>query len=108
MLDINDTNNTVTAQNTILGWVVASDFSSCSNVNSPLLTMHTCVEIDKTLQMFWKSEELQIASTLTSVGTKCEQIYNETVSRNDSGKYIVQLPFDESSKDLGNSYRSAV
>lgn len=100
-----------TAQNTSLGWILLGavpdrqQSSKICNVSS-VLNMHLSLEAD--LRKFWEIEEVNVASSLTRAEEKCELYFDETHSRDDSGRYVVRIPFDDSVGALGNSRNSAV
>lgn len=49
-----------------------------------------------------------MVSPLTRNEEKCESHFSATHSRDGSGRYVVRLPFDESTGTLGNSRNAAV
>ena len=106
--NITDLESSITAQNTIFGWVMAGNvYNNKSNRVQVFNCKNVCFDIDKTLQLFWQTEEVPKSSKLTSMEIKCEEIYASTVRRNASGRYIVTLPLDNIQAQLGNSLNAA-
>ncbi|XP_055590957.1 uncharacterized protein LOC129743040 [Uranotaenia lowii] len=92
---------------TVFGWLVSG--KSTSQEENPNITCHisTLESIDQTLQQFWKIESLD-SVILSPAQQYCEKFYSDTVTRNDSGRYVVKYPKKEGiSKMLGNSFGNA-
>lgn len=88
--------NEPVALNTIFGWVLMGK-TSC---DSPTISCHFASvndklsQLDQTLKTFWELEEVpNITTSFSADDTLCESIYDKTVRRDSSGKYIVTLPF---------------
>ncbi|XP_047540324.1 uncharacterized protein LOC125073508 [Vanessa atalanta] len=90
------------AQNTHLGWILSGqihsdhvDSESCQT-NSVIINMHTQCNDNDLLRKFWEleSDDLSVKKKmLTGDEQKCEEIFRNTVTRDDHGRYIVKLPF---------------
>ncbi|XP_062716636.1 uncharacterized protein LOC115260563 [Aedes albopictus] len=97
-----------TLQNTKLGWVVAgryheSNTSIGSHVSTCLLTS-TDDDLSQQVRKFWELEEYATASNhLTEEEQRCEQHFAEHTVRDESGKFIVRLPFRLDPNQLGES-----
>ncbi|XP_065085539.1 uncharacterized protein LOC135707601 [Ochlerotatus camptorhynchus] len=59
----------------------------------PTATCHaaTVVPVDELLQRFWQIEDVS-GSSYSVDEQKCEDFYQETVSRDPSGRYVVRMP----------------
>ncbi|XP_046976508.1 uncharacterized protein LOC124542625 [Vanessa cardui] len=90
------------AQNTHLGWILSGqihtdyvDSESCQ-ANSVIVNMYTQCNDNDLLRKFWEleSDDLSVKKKmLTDDEQKCEEIFRNTVTRDDYGRYIVKLPF---------------
>jgi hypothetical protein len=95
----------ITLQKTVLGWVVAggkemltpSDRTSCN-----------LVHLDKLLERFWLIENFDHEPRKSRDEIACEQHYVSNTSRDNSGRYIVRLPFRDSKYQLGESRAQAL
>lgn len=67
-------------------------------------------ELHDLISRFWEFEEIPTNSTssLSKEAQECEQHFITTHSRDTNGRYIVQLPFKQSSNSLGDSRSKAV
>nr|XP_049697145.1 uncharacterized protein LOC126054685 [Helicoverpa armigera] len=85
-------------QNTSLGWVlsgVVSLDSDYSEHHSKNISVH-CAQFNEEnlLKQFWEIEEMiSTKKILTPEEQKCEDLYIKTTKRDDTGRYIVRLPF---------------
>ncbi|XP_052738154.1 uncharacterized protein LOC128198191 [Bicyclus anynana] len=92
---------TPVAINSIFGFLlngrISSTFSSqvCVNVST--------YQLDMQIQKFWESESVLETQPLTKDEVLCESIYQNTYSRDSTGKYTVSLPFKENAPPLGDS-----
>lgn len=59
------------------------------------------------LEKFWKIEEGEQKKFLSKEEKACEEHFVNNVTRDNEGKYIVRLPFNENKNNLGNSYEIA-
>lgn len=97
------------AQQTLLGWVIyEQDNSQCENQSNYVL--HTAIsdrheldEISLLLEKFWRVEDLPAIKTLTPEEKMCEEIFVESHKRDSTGRYIVNLPFNDKLNLLGKS-----
>ncbi|XP_022832838.1 uncharacterized protein LOC111360825 [Spodoptera litura] len=86
------------AQNTTLGWVlsgVVSTSNESSNLPTNNISVH-CAQFneDHLLKKFWELEEQTSTKKIFSPEEqKCEELYTKTTKRDDTGRYIVHLPF---------------
>lgn len=99
-------------QNTKLGWVVAGRYDDVNPIpNSPV---STCLlisiddELSKQLRRFWELEEYApLSKHLSEEELLCEQHFCQYTNRDESGKFVVRLPFSQHPRNLGNSLQIA-
>lgn len=92
-----------TAQKTALGWILSGpihnsvDDRTSTNCNhSIVVSMHSHYEDDANLKKFWQLENDSFdTKILTEEESYCEDFYEKTTRRDDTGRYIVRLPFRE-------------
>ena len=77
---------------TLFGWIVAGRYQS--NGPSSYCMFSIEEEVNLKLQRLWEIEEIQSASNgLTPEQNNCESFFNNTVSRESSGRIVVKLLF---------------
>lgn len=86
-------------QKTRLGWVVAGGVPSqkASKATCHITTLH------EQLCKFWSIEEVTTRKPRSKEEMQCETHFLSNVTRDGSGRYIVRLPFRETSDRLGDS-----
>jgi hypothetical protein len=102
--------NSIIAQNSHLGWLISGKIGSEHTEINEVLLLHSQFERDDILQRFWESEELNTKTRKqTASELECEKIFDETHSRDSSGRYVVALPFSTyNGIPLGESKQLAV
>lgn len=101
------------ATNTRLGWILNGKVPQ-SNQETSIFTLQVNENepnesIDQHLQKFWEIEEVQpIQSEPAEAVNKCEQFYNKTTSRDETGRYQVRLPFINQFPTIGKSRNIAI
>lgn len=88
----------IIAQKTQLGWILSGDTSNTQPVKqNKIISMHVCVCENDLLRKFWEveNEVLTCERKLSRDEQRCEDIYNKTTVRTESGRYKVNLPFKE-------------
>ncbi|GBM53571.1 hypothetical protein AVEN_60688-1, partial [Araneus ventricosus] len=100
--------NTPYAIDTKLGWVLCGKVSSRQSQNQ-FVSHHTTsnINLENDIQNFWELKSLPQENSLSNEAKICEELYKSTLSRDDSGRYTVKLPFKPHHK-LGNSKSTAV
>ncbi|XP_039746104.1 uncharacterized protein LOC120623888 [Pararge aegeria] len=88
------------AQKTRLGWILSGDIYDPNSRNSELynnviVSMHVQSCENDILKKIWEIEECKSVSKklLTEEEEKCEKLFSETKKRDNSGRYIIKLPF---------------
>lgn len=109
------TSGSLVAQQTELGWILSGvvGTESSSDISSyPCITvMHTNVQPDDFLRKFWELEAEPSGSEkiLSKEEVECENIFTNSTKRDETGRYIVRLPFrdsNQSCKDGGSRFIS--
>lgn len=96
------------------GWLIAgpiynskSKSKSQNNIHCNHAIISDGIQNDNLHEMlikFWSLEELPQKSFLSPDDTKCEELFNSTTSRLESGRFCVELPLKDSPDCLGDSY----
>ncbi|XP_055836795.1 uncharacterized protein LOC129905347 [Episyrphus balteatus] len=92
-------------QNTLLGWIVTG------KVNEESPTTSTCgiytaeeTSLEQSISKFWKLEELPYSTSKRTIAEeRCEEYFNRSTSRNTAGRFVVNLPFADTTEKLGAS-----
>ncbi|XP_008475864.2 uncharacterized protein LOC103512857 [Diaphorina citri] len=71
----------------------------------------TSVNFDDKLSKFWELDNVKdalLSDKYSPDEKECEQHYSDTVVRDETGRYVVTLPFKEDPSELGDSHHTAV
>ena len=91
-------------QNTVFGWVVMGRATN-AKAGVPCCGATT---LEEQLQRFWELDEVQGPETSwSSTERQCEELFDTTTMRDDSGKFVVRLLFKENTMLLGSSHELA-
>ena len=107
MLGTKTTKNHLNAvlQKTRFGWIIAGEIngkiSDTNSIQCHLVTHST--PLDANLTKFWEIEKIPAVRVLSEEEQLCESNFIENTQRNENGRYIVKLPFNEKLVNLGNS-----
>lgn len=91
----------VLAQYTHLGWILSGDTTETktneNKYNKTIISMHVCVCENDQLKKFWElhDDHQTTERKKTKDEETCEEIYKKTTTRNENGRYIVNLPFKD-------------
>ncbi|XP_055543590.1 uncharacterized protein LOC129729131 [Wyeomyia smithii] len=98
------------AQNSIFGYLIGGRFGAVSNIAAKqrLVSLVTEINLDRTLRQFWELEDLPKTKPLSENECKAVEHFRKTCTRNESGRYVVRLPFDAVKPALGDSANSAI
>ncbi|XP_018407674.1 PREDICTED: uncharacterized protein LOC108783572 [Cyphomyrmex costatus] len=100
------------AQNTQLGWVLlgaAGVSNACSIGSVTSLCCSPADELNSLVRRFWEQEELPQASAPWSLeDPECKEHFQQTHTRDSTGRYQVRLPVRSSLVDLSATRRMAV
>lgn len=92
--------------NTVFGWIVSGKIPCNVKPSEEIQSYHTSIDTD--LQTFWEIEEVTPVTTKTQEELQCIQQFESTYQRNEAGRFIVRLPFKETSVPLGDSVYQAI
>lgn len=101
------------AQSTVFGWILSGMTSQAGSnptncIQSHIVSLHTCIEIDSRLKTFWELESPPNKSNFyTDEEQKCEIHFLSHHRKALDGRYIVRLPMRENVK-LGESRNNAI
>lgn len=96
------------------GWIVGG---SIKNVHkNPASTFLSCFSrseptegIDEKLEKFFEAEDVNSSKpVLTEEEKYCEKIFSSTTTKDENGKFIVQLPFKQNVKPLGSNLSNSM
>ncbi|XP_050543053.1 uncharacterized protein LOC126906529 [Daktulosphaira vitifoliae] len=105
-----------TAQKTKFGWVVSGPIPEriYNNLNTNSKSFHVSEKCDNCsdrleglLTKFWKLESIEKEYPFTLEENNCKEIFDHTVTRDETGRFIVKLPFRNQPTGLGGSYEIA-
>nr|XP_029729633.1 uncharacterized protein LOC109398938 [Aedes albopictus] len=92
----------------VFGWLVSGKSSYAPIIHPPLCHISTLESLDRNIEKFWQVEEVD-TKVLSPTEQYCEEFYKRTVSRDPSGRYVVQYPKKEDfSRMIGDSYPTAL
>ena len=96
----------IAAHETIFGWVIFG--KATLGKQRVVHSHHSVCDVDSSLQKFWQVEEVPNVCKWTKDEIQCDKHFQETHSRDNSGRYIVNLPFKQDAKPLGESREIAI
>ena len=108
-IDLSRDSHDLYLQKTRFGWVVAWILPGLKRAKQA-----TCpiMDLNKQLETFWDIEEIGKDSFKSNVETEAEKHFVENISRRESGRYVVRLPFRKFEKQgknhLDNSHDVAL
>ncbi|XP_065077326.1 uncharacterized protein LOC135700674 [Ochlerotatus camptorhynchus] len=108
---VKDNGGVPVAQNTIFGWIVSGNqaiYSSSLRSNVSIVNLHTELDLNRTLRMFWEQEEVPKPQQLNPSEQAATELFRSTLTRDENGRFIVRLLFDDSKPALGESLTSAI
>nr|CAI5862640.1 unnamed protein product [Callosobruchus analis] len=100
------------AMETVFGWVLLGNAQTFDKqITSPSISCHltslSTPSLDQSIRKFWEIESLPSKQFVSQEEEKCEAFYRRTVTRDESGRFQVSLPFRHSRPDLGDTYAKA-
>ncbi|XP_043498383.1 uncharacterized protein LOC122521603 [Polistes fuscatus] len=93
-------------QKTQLGWVVVGGIDSEESKEETALFATT--ELRDQLERFWLIEDAIVTRTEGTQEVECETHYTQNTKRDETGRYIVRLPFREKGHDYSELYHIAL
>ncbi|XP_060811419.1 uncharacterized protein LOC132904723 [Bombus pascuorum] len=100
-LDISQSNGPdLRLQKTRFGWVIGGSPTSQASAQA----FHTSTaDLQTDLARFWEIDEGPPISHISEADRQCEEHFQSHVQRTNEGRYIVALPFNETTPPLGSS-----
>lgn len=98
------------AQKTVFGWILTGPTNASRSQSNQVVTLHQQTELtNEHLRRFFDCDEIPADRKLTDEDIECEEQFKRTTYRDQSGRYVVSLPFKTniSLPLLGDSYQSA-
>lgn len=99
--------NALTLAETELGWIVGGSVPTRKGKPRVCQLNRYEQELNQTMSKFWEIESVHPESNLTVAEAAVEEHFKTTHSRDDGGRYIVRLPFNNLKSQLGDSYNYA-
>ncbi|XP_076284702.1 uncharacterized protein LOC143211126 [Lasioglossum baleicum] len=95
-------------RNTKLGWIFAGKLNNAKIRNTPKNLKLACNLVSNDILLseikkFWEIEHCYDTSIIVNQHDECERHYQTTTTRDSSGRYIVNIPFNDKLENLGNS-----
>ncbi|XP_055634308.1 uncharacterized protein LOC129774572 [Toxorhynchites rutilus septentrionalis] len=81
-----------------LGWIVTGSISADNNVQYSQIA--SIQSIEDSIEKFWQIEELQDDPKPTTDEQRCEEHFSVTHSRDETGRFVVRLPFKDNINEL--------
>ena len=104
-------NNLPPALQTVLGYIIMGSVPALPRPINNYNTTTCCVvvqdSLDTLLKKFWSLEEVSAPPAQSHDDTECENHFRATTVREESGRYVVALPFRDDVFSLGNSFANA-
>ncbi|KAJ0169971.1 hypothetical protein K1T71_014577 [Dendrolimus kikuchii] len=96
------------AMNTIFGYILMGPVSCTENNNTQAdISQSFHVSTDTLLEKFWEVEEIP-GKVVNPKDDECETYFKNTYERDESGRYVVRLPFLSDAPKLGDSKQQAL
>ena len=99
---------TPTAQNSILGWLLAGKVKDSSSSSHVTVNHFLGQEVDEMLERIWRLETVPTKQHFSKEEKSCELHFSNTIARLDNGRFQVRLPFRDNTEQLGVSRTMAV
>ncbi|XP_068141418.1 uncharacterized protein [Drosophila tropicalis] len=100
-----DNTGKLIAISSIFGWVISSITMPQAN-NAFALTSY--IDVNASLQRFWELEDISSTSKLEPDDEQVEKHFLATHTRDEKGKYIVELPFKVTNPEFGDTLQGAL
>ncbi|KAI5633583.1 putative peptidase (DUF1758) domain-containing protein [Phthorimaea operculella] len=108
---INIPHTELVAVQSTLGYLIMGELNIQGTNQQPTKLYTHFVSADRKLedltQRFWELESIQPRKIMSPEEKKCEEIFQESHSRDSTGRYTVSLPLCEDPSVLGDSYQTA-
>lgn len=91
---------------TQFGWIISGSINQYNE--KTYCNFSKFIDLQCQLQKFWELEETQHSITMSSDDLQCENHFQNNVSRNNEGRFIVKIPLKYSPSNLGESKSLAI
>ncbi|KAL0883918.1 hypothetical protein ABMA27_015986 [Loxostege sticticalis] len=95
------------ALETVLGFVIVGPAPVSVESYATVSCCCSVAPLESVVRKFWELEEVSVPPILSPDDKVCEDIYTRTTTRDESGRYVVALPFKGDIRSLGDSRRTA-
>ena len=103
-ISVSSPDRSTRARQSIFGWVMGGKIHSLSNSVGCLKLTSADDRTDAILLHFWEQEEVPDSSpTYSKEDGHALELFHDTTTRDESGRYIIQLPKKEPTLPLGGS-----
>ncbi|XP_070170934.1 uncharacterized protein [Polyergus mexicanus] len=99
-IDLSQGKHDLYLQKTRLGWIVAGGITPRKYPKKVTCQLSS---LEQQIAKFWTIEELTTDTPKTTEELECEAHFAKNVTRDNSGRYMVRLPFRKGDKRLGDS-----
>ncbi|XP_039448363.1 uncharacterized protein LOC120427553 [Culex pipiens pallens] len=98
-------NGTVTLRETDLGWIVTGMYDSFQQLSCQVVHSNITLKdhLNNAIEKFWLVEELADKQLQTNEEQEVEEHFRGTRGRDESGRFVVQLPFKDTVLELGDN-----
>lgn len=98
------------AQETVFGWILTGPTANRNNYLTETVNLHQEIEIDQQLRRLFEDDDMPTERQLTEEEKSCEEQFCRQYQRDETGRYIVPLPFKTNINVplLGESYGVAI
>ncbi|XP_052753699.1 uncharacterized protein LOC128201271 [Galleria mellonella] len=97
-----------TAHSSLFGWVIMGRAPAASQHSYSVISMACTGDPFFNLSRFWESEEPPSQPIRDPEDILCEKHFTDTHTRDDTGRFIVRLPFKVDHKPLGETHTTAL
>ncbi|XP_055714732.1 uncharacterized protein LOC129808849 [Phlebotomus papatasi] len=93
----------------VFGWLVVGEIGPipAAQVSTQSCCMTTLESIDNTLKRFWEIKDAAGPAERKDEDEQAEKIYQETITRDETGRFIVHLPLTKRVQDLPSNKPNA-
>ncbi|XP_039448155.1 uncharacterized protein LOC120427363 [Culex pipiens pallens] len=96
-------NGTVTLRETDLGWIVTGVYDPFQQLSCQVVHITLKDQLNNAIEKFWLVEELADKQLQTNEEQEVEEHFRGTHGRDESGRFVVQLPFKDTVLELGDN-----
>ncbi|XP_065078903.1 uncharacterized protein LOC135701886 [Ochlerotatus camptorhynchus] len=103
-------NGTTSLRETDLGWIVTGTYDPYQQVSGSILIANVALQdpLAEKLEKFWSVEEVTESSPFNTEEQEVEQHFLENYRRDESGRFVVQMPLRETVAELDDNRNLAL